>query len=199
MSYCSRAGGKAALALGIVLAVCGPAQSQPDTFETAEAAFLAGVKGCQSRFQGIKARQPFDDPKAFRGFAPAPDSRDAPGVRSLLLGVSDALVLKGTLPPGSIGSVHVVISRGGLPRCQTIATDAPAAHQAALAWFDDPKTAWATKGPEESSEDPFPMRSRLYGQPFQGNVGVGATLMWATSDKRGAITALSTMSLARDR
>jgi hypothetical protein len=187
--------GLAALCLA---AGAGPCFAQsPTTFRTAEDAFLAGIKGCLTRFNGVKTRQPFDDPAAFPGFAPSPESRTAAGVASLLVNVPNAQILKARISAGGEASVYVVIPRSASPICRTLATGAPNVHQSARKWLESPAAGWAPKGPEATLANP-PTRSLLFGRPFQGVVGVAATLMWVTSNEQTSISALSTMSLARD-
>jgi hypothetical protein len=189
----------ASLTVLCLVAGAGPSLAQsPTTFKTAEEAFLAGMQGCLTRFDGLKTRQAFDDPAAFPGFTPSPESRTAPGVASLVANVANAQILKAGISADGGASVYVVIPRGGSPTCRTLAIKAPDVQQAARKWLENRAAGWVSKGPEMASTDP-PARSLLFGRPFQGDIGIAATLMWLTSNDQTSISALSTMSLARER
>lgn len=185
----------AAVGLACVAPCAALAEGAP--FGSSEVAFLAGVRGCHGRFEAIKAKQGFDDPRGFPGFTPSPESRTAPGARSLLVNVADALILKADLAADAPGAVFVIVPRGVHPRCHTIATGAGGAHEGAKVWLEASANGWtaepAAVGPsaQSSTED------RLFSRSFGSGLDLAVTLMWTPGVPQGSLTALSTMTLVR--
>lgn len=175
----------------------GSVEAAPRSSNAAADAFLRGVEQCSFQFFGIQLGQPFGAPRGLRGFAPAPEEADAPGVRSLSVNFPDATILKAKLPKGATGAVYVLIgSNGRLPMCQTLAVDAPNAGEAALRWFEKGEDAFQPRGGEERQ---FGLVQRLYARTFNGrDIAVGATLTLVEGAPLGSMTALSTMTLARE-
>jgi len=187
-------------ALSLAAALPAAAQASPG-FATPAGAFKAGEEICARSFEGLKASKPFgSELKAATGFESATADMAAPGVASLTPGLEHLEIVKAQLPEPGPAAVYVLSGAraGGLPSCQVVAVRALGAAAEAKTWFEDPASGWTDKVPA-TRDAALNLVERTFGRPFQGQIGVGATLNYVDGEPKGAITALSSFSLARDR
>lgn len=190
---------RGAIAAAVLILALPAAAQAAAGFATPAEAFRAGVGACQRSFEGLKAQKPFgSELAATAGFEEAAEPADAAGLQSVEADLEHRVIFKAALPPGD-AAVYAMAGawRGNLPACRVVAVRAPGAAALAKTMFEDKASGWTVKAPQ-AKDAAFGFLSTTYGRPFMDEIGVDATLSYADGAPKGAITALSSFTLARD-